>query len=101
MKYCIDFNKNTQILDKVDEINVFYDKIENLDALLDFCNEHNKQRINVCITDLEKIINEDKLKSLLSFQEQHNELNLYLRFPGKCEELDMLLADYIDSNNTK
>lgn len=95
MKYCIDFNKDTQILDKVDEINIFLDRIESLEALSQFSEEHKNQRINVCITDLEKALIDNQIKALLDYQE--NNSNIYLRFPGKSEELDMLLAEYPNS----
>ena len=95
MKYCIDFNKDTQILDKVEEINIFLDRIESLDALSQFNEEHKNQRINVCITDLEKALTDNQIKTLLDYQEKNP--NIYLRLPGKNEELDMLLAEYPNS----
>lgn len=95
MKYCIDFNKDTQILDKVEEINIFLDRIESLDALSQFNEEHKNQRINVCITDLEKALADNQIKTLLDYQEKNP--NIYLRLPGKNEELDMLLAEYPNS----
>ena len=95
MKYCIDFNKDTQILDKVEEINIFLDRIESLDALSQFNEEHKNQRINVCITDLEKALVDNQIKTLLDYQEKNP--NIYLRLPGKNEELDMLLAEYPNS----
>lgn len=97
MKYCIDFSKDTHILDKVDEINVFYDRIQDLEALDQFCQEHIKQRINVCFTDLDKGLYDNQIKDMLDFQEQHKDYNIYLRFPGKNEELGFLLNKYIDS----
>lgn len=97
MKYCIDYSKDTQILDKVDEINVFRDKIQDLEALEQFCEKHKEQRINVCIKDLEEAINQNWVKDLLDFQKQHKDYNIYLRFPGKNEELGVMLHEYLDS----
>ena len=94
MKYCIDFNKEAHILDKVDEINVFYDRVQDLEALEQFCQEHINQRINVCITDLDKAINENQIKDLLDFQKDHKDYNIYLRLPSKSEELGFMLNQY-------
>lgn len=97
MKYCIDFNKESKILDKVDEINIDYTRIENLDALKIFCEEHIKQRINVCLNDFEEAKNNNSIKDLLDFQKENKNFNLYIRLSGKDEELGIMLAAYPDS----
>lgn len=99
MKYCIDYNKESSILDKIDEINIEYKRIESDEALQAFCEEHKNQRINVCINDYEEGINEGYFKNSLDFQKNHPNINnLYLRFPGKGQELDMMLSnDYPDA----
>ena len=97
MKYCIDWNKEGTLLDKADEINIFYNRVESLDALLTFCNEHKNQRINVCMENLEKSLQENKIKDILDFQKEHSDLILYIRFPMRNEELDIMLNEYQDS----
>lgn len=94
MKYCIDFYPNSHSLDEVDEINVNYDKTEDLIALLDFCNEHKTQRINVFFNDLEKSLNDNRVKDVLDFQKEHIELQIYIRFPDRNQELDEMLKVY-------
>ena len=96
MKYCIDYIRDSKILDEVDEININYDRIQDLNALLDFCNQHPKQRINVCFYDLDKALRENQLKDLLDFQKEHTELNMYIRLPGTNEETGVMLNAYPD-----
>ena len=94
MKYCINYNKESRIIDKVDEINIFLSKIESLEALSQFCEEHIKQRINVCIEELDETLGNKQVESLLEFQKEHQNYNLYIRFPNKNEELGILLNKY-------
>lgn len=54
MKFCVNFSKESKILDKVDEINIQYNRIESSEALSQFCEEHKNQRINLCIDNLEE-----------------------------------------------
>jgi len=95
MKYCIEYNKNkdSKYLDKVDEININFDKVESIDALIKFCQKHEKQRINICLSFENYSI--DKLKSLLPLKQD----NLYIRIPHyqNQEELDFLLTEYPDA----
>ena len=62
-----------------------------------FCNEHKNQRINVCMENLEKSLQENKIKDILDFQKEHSDLILYIRFPMRNEELDIMLNEYQDS----
>ena len=94
MKYCIDFNKDSKILDKVDEINIQYDRIQDENALSQYCEEHKKQRINVCIDDLESGLKEGKIAAMLEYQDKHQDYNVYIRLDGKNEELGILLSKY-------
>jgi len=94
MKYCIDYNKESQILDRVDEINIQYNKIQDEEALSQFCEQHQKQRINICIDDLEEGINEKYISNILKYQDEHKNYNIYIRLGGKNEELGILLSQY-------
>ena len=100
MKYCIDYYKESSILDKVDEINIEYKRIESNEALETFCGDHRNQRVNVCINDLEEGINEGYIKNILDFQKEKQDItNLYIRLPHiKTQELGaMLFNDYPDA----
>lgn len=95
MKYCINYNKKSHILDTIDEINVFLDRVEDNTALSTFCDEHINQRINICIKDVEKALSENKVKDLLDLQKEHS--NLYIRFEYIVKELKEMLFYYPNS----
>ena len=95
MKYCMDFDKDNKYINKADEINVDYDKNNNIDDLLFFCEEHKKQRINLCINSEETNI--ELIKKCFEFQKACNQYDIYIRLPERKEELDILLTEYPDS----
>lgn len=51
MKYCINFQNETRILDKVDEINIKYNRQNT--HILEFLMEHPEQSINICLENAE------------------------------------------------
>jgi len=99
MKYCINFNRGSKILDKVDEINIQYGRIENEDALVQFCEKHKDQRINLCMDDIEEAINNNWIKTALDIQKKYQkEYKLYIRLGGKNEEIGVILNEYPEAN---
>lgn len=95
MKYCTNYNKKSHILDTIDEINVFLDRVEDNTTLSTFCDEHINQRVNICIEDVEKALSENKVKDLLDLQKEHS--NLYIRFEYIVKELKEMLSYYPNS----
>ena len=93
MKFCINFNKKSKILNKVDEINVKYDRIQDDEALASFCKEHSNQRLNICFDNMDV----PYLKSMLKFQKENPDYHIYIKLPYKDEELGVLLKDYPDA----
>ena len=94
MKFCVNFSKESKILDKVDEINIQYNRIESAEALSQFCEEHKNQRINLCIDNLEEGLYNNWIKDALDYQEQHQDYKIYIRLEGKNEELSVMLMKY-------
>lgn len=95
MKYCMDYNKQSKLLDKVDEININIRNLDDLQLVIDWTQSHNKQRINLCLLDYELGLNEGYIKKALQFQkEQKDNLDIAIRLPGRSEELDVMLLDY-------
>lgn len=90
MKYCVDFSQKSAVLDKVDEINLRYDRREI--TFVDFLQEHKNQRINICIDDMTDFINESQMTRILAIHEKYPKLNIALRFLVYDESLDNAIA---------
>ena len=88
MKYCMNYDKNSAYLNKVDEINILFNPNEPIEELINFCQEHKEQRIN-CLLSSDEINIIEKL-----LIEQNNNSNLYLVFSDRNEELDVLLGKF-------
>lgn len=88
MKFCTNFSKKSKITNKVDELNIPYQK-----NLLDFIQEHQNQRINITI-DPTDIIN---FKECVDMVKQNNLENIYLR----CSKIDKDAIDFMQNNNIK
>ena len=88
MKYCMNYDKNSAYLNKVDEINILFNPNEPIEELINFCQVHKEQRIN-CLLSSDEINIIEKL-----LIEQNNNSNLYLVFPDRNEELDVLLGKF-------
>lgn len=74
MKYCIDYNKQTKILDKVDEVTIKYNS--NDMTLLEFLLKYKDKRVNIYLEDI-NITDEELEKILTLFNVK--ELSLYLK----------------------
>ena len=86
MKYCIDFQgKQLDIFDEVDEINIDVLKT-NLTDLKEYCELHKNQRINLCINDYDKAIDDKKLFMSFDFQKDNPSYNVKIRLPEWNEE---------------
>lgn len=84
MKYCIDFygDRNLDILDEVDEINIDISKIKDLNDLGEFCELHKNQRINLCIEDYDIAIEKNLFYFAFDFQQEKRGIyNIVIRLP--------------------
>lgn len=81
MKYCIDFygEYNLPLLESIDEININISKLAHPEDLVEFCDIHNKQRINLCIEDYTD--KPDLVYFAFDFQRDHQEFNVGIRLP--------------------
>ena len=87
MKYCIDFygEYDLPILDTIDEINIDISKLAHIEDLAEFCDIHEKQRINLCIEAYDK--NPDLIYYAFDFQRDHQEYNVGIRLPYYDEKI--------------
>lgn len=77
VKICCYYKKSNKYIDVIDELNIVHTK-ETIKDLITFLERHKEQRVNLYITDINKLINEDML-SLLSSIEQRPNLTLCLQ----------------------
>ena len=94
MRFCINYNPHSHILNKVDEINIDYKRVQDIVALNQFCQEHINQRINICVAEVEEAIAANAVKDLLDFQKKNKDYNIYLRFAFVNNDLKELLQAY-------
>ena len=62
MKYCIYYNKNSKILQEVDEITIKYNRKDT--TLLDFLKLYENKRVNIYIADLQEFIENKEIEKL-------------------------------------
>ena len=88
MKYCINYyGQENDLLDKADEINIELNHIKNLERdLMDFCELHKNQRINICISNYELAIDKKWIPYVFDFQKKYIEYNLFIRLPNIDEQ---------------
>ena len=79
MKYCIDYTPNSSKLDKVNEINIPFNKDKIL-TLIDFLKNHTNQRVNIYIKDIEECLQYKIIEKMVKIKEEHPEFNFSLKF---------------------
>lgn len=80
MKYCMDYNRESKILDTIDEINVYCDHTE-LIVLIDFIRNHSNQRINIRLKDKQKIIDYKLIQKISQFYNEDKKYNIAIILP--------------------
>ena len=98
MKYCIEYYRNSSILDEVDEINIKYNSKET--TLITFLETFKEKRINICISEQEfqDFILQSQMSIMLAIKEKYPDLNFTIRFPYYEKNIDDLISDCKDNN---
>ena len=83
MKYCINYyGEQIELLNTIDEINIDLSHVNNLERdLLDFCELHKEQRINLIVNDYNEAIDKKWIPYIFDFQQELFEYNIYIRLP--------------------
>lgn len=83
MKYCMTYyGEEIPLSKEVDEINIELARVKHLERdLLDFCEIHKNQRINLIIDDYNTAIDKEWIPYIFDFQQEHKEYNIFIRLP--------------------
>lgn len=77
VRMCFYYKRNHKYIDIVDEINIVHTR-ETIKDLISFLSKHQEQRVNLCIINIDRFIEED-MPQLISIIE--NKSNLVIRLP--------------------
>lgn len=92
MKYCVDYNRNSKILNEVDEINVFCDHTDMI-ALINFIQDHPNQRINIKLKDKQKIFDFKLIQKIAKFHNEYPEYNIAILLPEYSKQYLEILEE--------
>lgn len=99
MKYCVNYSNQSKVLDKVDEIRVYYTNYEDIIKIVEFCKTHPEQTIIISIIEEPKdIIKNKTLKTFFAIAKENPELKIKIELPKYDDEL----IDFVkDEQNVK
>ena len=80
MKYCFNYNRRSEVLHLLDEINIKFDP-EDLDLIFDYILEHQHQRINAKVTEQGHIYKYNLLEKFEAFKDEHPNANFAIILP--------------------
>ena len=89
MKYCFNYNRNSEALYLLDEINIKVDP-EELDIIFKYILEHPHQHINVRITDLDHIFRYNLLEEFEIFKDDYKNIKFSIALPDYDSSLAQL-----------
>lgn len=92
MKYCIDYNKKSKILDKVDEINIVYNLKDT--TLLEFLLTNKEKRVNICIEDLDIEKQLTAIEKIKDIKNSNENLQLFIRLQNINDDLIKKIKEY-------
>lgn len=96
VRMCCYYKRAHPYINIVDEINIIHTK-ESIKDLINFLQQHQDQRVNLCIPDTEKFIDEDMPVLIAALEEKSN---LVLRLPKDSEHpIDESLQDQLKELN--
>ena len=98
MKYCIEYHRDSSILDEIDEINIKYNSKET--TLITFLETFKEKRVNICIPEQEfqDFILQSQMSIILAIKEKYPDLNFTIRFPYYKKSIDDLISACKDNN---
>lgn len=80
MKYCFNYNRRSEVLHLLDEVNIKFDP-EDLDLIFDYILEHQHQRINAKVTEQGYIYKYNLLEKFEAFKDEHPNANFAIILP--------------------
>lgn len=80
MKYCFNYNRRSEVLHLLDEINIKFDP-EDLDIIFDYILEHKHQRINAKVIEQKDIFKHNLLEKFESFRDEHKDVDFAIILP--------------------
>lgn len=93
MKYCLNYNIKSKLMNEIDEIKILFNK-KNISSLIDFIKEHQKQRI---ILNLETKFDND-IKEIVSIIKENN-LKITICFSNSFIEITEADLALLTENN--
>lgn len=92
MKYCIDYNKKSNILDKADEINIVYNLKDT--TLLEFLLTNQTKRVNICLEDLDMENQLSAIEKIKDIKKSNENLQLFIRLQNLNDDLIKKIKEY-------
>ena len=80
MKYCFNYNRRSEVLHLLDEINIKFDP-EELDVIFDYILEHKHQRINAKVEEINHIYKYNLLEKFEEFHDKHQNVDFAIILP--------------------
>ena len=88
MKYCVNYSIKSSVLDKVDEIRIFYSNYKDIYNIIDFLKTHTQQTTIVSlIASTEEIIKDKIIENLFSIAHENPELKFKIELPKYDKDL--------------
>ena len=92
MKYCIDYNKKSKIIDKVDEINIIYNLKDT--TLLEFLLTNQTKRVNICFEELDMENQLMAVEKINDIKKSNENLQLFLRLQNINDNVIKKIKEY-------
>ena len=92
MKYCIDYNKKSKIIDKVDEINIIYNLKDT--TLLEFLLTNQTKRVNICFEELDIENQLMAVEKINDIKKSNENLQLFLRLQNINDNIIKKIKEY-------
>lgn len=96
MKYCFNYNRRSEVLSLLDEINIKFDP-EDADLIFNYILSHSHQRINAKVVDDRDVFKYNLLENFENFKEEHRDIDFAIILP----KYDLNLAQICQQKGLK
>lgn len=96
MKYCFNYNRRSEVLSLLDEINIKFDP-EDADLIFNYILSHSHQRINAKVVDDRDVFKYNLLEKFEDFKEEHRDIDFAIILP----KYDLNLAQICQQKGLK
>lgn len=96
MKYCFNYNRRSEVLSLLDEINIKFDP-EDADLIFNYILSHSHQRINAKVVNDRDVFKHNLLEKFEDFKEEHRDIDFAIILP----KYDLNLAQICQQKGLK